>query len=39
MGLTLQGGGSNVFNSHNIQVYGGPQIGRLLYLGLQLDVK
>ncbi|NVO85585.1 TonB-dependent receptor [Hymenobacter terrestris] len=39
IGLTLQGGGSNIFNANNIQVYGGPQIGRLLYLGLQLDVK
>ncbi|RFP66886.1 hypothetical protein D0N36_02030 [Hymenobacter lapidiphilus] len=39
LGLTLQGGGSNIFNANNIQVYGGPQIGRLLYLGLQLDVK
>ncbi|SET92535.1 TonB-dependent receptor [Hymenobacter actinosclerus] len=38
-GLTLQGGGSNIFNANNIQVYGGPQIGRLLYLGLQLDIK
>ncbi len=39
LGLTLQGGGSNIFNTNNIQVYGGPQIGRLLYVGLQLDVK
>ncbi|GGG44493.1 membrane protein [Hymenobacter glacieicola] len=39
MGLTLQGGGSNLLNSNNIQVYGGPQIGRLAYVGVQLDIK
>ncbi|WP_262890959.1 TonB-dependent receptor [Hymenobacter luteus] len=39
LGLTLQTGASNLFNANNIQVYGGPQIGRLVYLGLQLEVK
>ena len=38
-GLTAQAGASNLFNATNIQVYGGPQIGRLVYLGLQLDIK
>ncbi|UOQ75546.1 hypothetical protein MUN84_12690 [Hymenobacter sp. 5516J-16] len=39
MGLTLQGGASNLLNANNIQVYGGPQIGRLVYVGVQLDIK
>ncbi|WP_460614879.1 TonB-dependent receptor [Hymenobacter seoulensis] len=39
VGATVQAGASNLFNSNNTQVYGGPQIGRLIYLGLQLDVK
>jgi iron complex outermembrane receptor protein len=36
---TLQVGGSNIFNETNIQIIGGPQIGRLIYLGLLVDVK
>ena len=36
---TLQAGGSNLANARNIQVYGGPQIGRLVYAGLSLDLK
>jgi iron complex outermembrane receptor protein len=36
---TLQLGGSNIFNETNIQIIGGPQIGRLIYLGLLVDVK
>jgi len=36
---TLQVGGSNVFNETNIQIIGGPQIGRLVYLGLLVDIK
>ena len=36
---TLQVGGSNIFNDTNIQIIGGPQIGRLIYLGLLVDVK
>ena len=39
LGAILQAGASNLFNATNIQVYGGPQIGRLVYVGLQLDVK
>ena len=36
---TLQVGGSNIFNETNIQIIGGPQIGRLIYLGLLVNVK
>ncbi|MDU0371984.1 carboxypeptidase-like regulatory domain-containing protein [Hymenobacter endophyticus] len=36
---TLQVGGSNLANARNIQVYGGPQVGRLVYAGLSLDLK
>jgi iron complex outermembrane receptor protein len=37
--ITLQLGGSNLTDATNIQVYGGPQIGRLVYAGLSLDIK
>ena len=36
---TVQVGGSNIFNETNIQIIGGPQIGRLIYLGLLVNVK
>lgn len=36
--LALQAGGSNILNSNNVQVYGGPQVGRLYYAGLTLNV-
>ncbi|HEX8349295.1 MAG TPA: hypothetical protein VF598_04995, partial [Hymenobacter sp.] len=36
---TIQVGGSNLTNSRNVQIYGGPQIGRLAYVGLQFDLK
>ena len=36
---TVQIGGSNIFNETNIQIIGGPQIGRLVYLGLLVDIK
>ena len=36
---TLQIGGSNIFNETNIQIIGGPQVGRLIYLGLLVNVK
>lgn len=39
LGTTFQAGVSNAFNANNVQVFGGPQIGRLAYLGLRLDVK
>jgi iron complex outermembrane receptor protein len=35
----VQVGASNLFNDRNIQLYGGPQVGRLLWAGLTLDVK
>ncbi|MET4107328.1 TonB-dependent receptor [Hymenobacter sp. UYP22] len=39
LGTTLQAGASNLFNANNLQVYGGPQIGRLLYVGAQIEIK
>ncbi|GAB2795356.1 outer membrane receptor protein involved in Fe transport [Hymenobacter luteus] len=39
LGSTFQAGISNAFNANNVQVFGGPQIGRLAYLGLRFDVK
>ncbi|UOQ54290.1 TonB-dependent receptor [Hymenobacter cellulosivorans] len=36
---TIQMGGSNLFNATNTQVYGGPNIGRLLFAGLLIDIK
>ncbi|GAB3239474.1 TonB-dependent receptor [Hymenobacter seoulensis] len=39
LGSTFQAGISNAFNANNVQVFGGPQIGRLAYLGVRLDVK
>ena len=39
LGTTLQVGGSNLTDGTNIQVYGGPQVGRLIYAGLSLEVK
>ena len=39
LATTLQVGGSNIFNDNNIQIIGGPQIGRLVYLGLLVNVK
>ncbi|TGD78522.1 TonB-dependent receptor [Hymenobacter wooponensis] len=36
---TVQAGISNAFNTNNVQVFGGPQIGRLAYLGLRVDLK
>ncbi len=35
----VQIGASNLFNDRNIQLYGGPQVGRLLWAGLTLEVK
>lgn len=39
LATTLQIGGSNLFDDANIQIIGGPQIGRLVYLGLLFNVK
>ena len=38
LGTTVQVGGSNLGNARNVQVYGGPQVGRLVYAGLTLDL-
>jgi iron complex outermembrane receptor protein len=39
LNTTLELGGSNLFNTNNVQVYGGPQIGQLLYGGVAVSVK
>ncbi|MFC7666749.1 TonB-dependent receptor domain-containing protein [Hymenobacter humi] len=36
---TLQVGGTNLFDSANLQVYGAPSIGRIVYAGLLFDIK
>ncbi|MBC6700575.1 TonB-dependent receptor [Hymenobacter puniceus] len=36
---TVQAGGSNLLDATNTQVYGGPNIGRLVFVGLQVDIK
>ena len=36
---TFELGGSNLFNTNNVQLYGGPQIGQLVYAGLRVAVK
>ncbi len=39
LATTFQAGVSNLFDANNVQIIGGPQIGRLAYLGLLLNVK
>jgi iron complex outermembrane receptor protein len=39
LGTVLQVGGSNLTNANNVQVYGGPQVGRLMYAGLSVEIK
>ncbi|WP_046246428.1 TonB-dependent receptor [Hymenobacter terrenus] len=39
LGTTIQVGGTNLFDAANTQVYGGPQIGRIVYAGLLVDIK
>ncbi|QIX61401.1 TonB-dependent receptor [Hymenobacter sp. BT18] len=39
LGTTLQLGGSNLLDQNNTQVYGGPNIGRLAYVGLLVNIK
>ncbi|TGE25057.1 TonB-dependent receptor [Hymenobacter aquaticus] len=39
LATTLQAGVSNLFDANNIQIIGGPQLGRLAYLGLLVNVK
>jgi iron complex outermembrane receptor protein len=36
---TLEVGGSNLLNTNNVQLYGGPQIGQMIYAGLRVAVK
>jgi len=38
LNTTLELGGSNILNTNNVQVYGGPQIGQMLYAGLRVSV-
>ncbi|NVO32206.1 TonB-dependent receptor [Hymenobacter lapidiphilus] len=38
-GTTFQAGISNAFDTNNTQVFGGPQVGRLGYLGLRFDLQ
>ncbi|WBA44111.1 TonB-dependent receptor [Hymenobacter canadensis] len=38
-GLTLRGGGTNLADVHQVQIYGGPDLGRQVYMGLRLEVR
>ncbi|MBD2768880.1 TonB-dependent receptor [Hymenobacter sp. BT664] len=38
IGATIEIGGSNILNTNNVQAFGGPQIGRLVYGGLSVSV-
>lgn len=39
LGTTLQAGGSNLLNTNSLQVYGGPNISRIAYVGLLVDIR
>ncbi|WBA41320.1 TonB-dependent receptor [Hymenobacter canadensis] len=39
LGATLQLGAFNILDSQNVQVYGGPGVGRLAYAGLLFELK
>ncbi|WP_375378257.1 TonB-dependent receptor domain-containing protein [Hymenobacter cellulosilyticus] len=39
LATTLQAGVSNLFDANNTQIIGGPQIGRLVFLGVLVNVK
>ncbi|MCB2379014.1 TonB-dependent receptor [Hymenobacter sp. BT635] len=39
LATTLQAGVSNLFNANNVQIIGGPQIGRLAFLGLLVNLQ
>ncbi|TYZ14173.1 TonB-dependent receptor plug domain-containing protein [Hymenobacter lutimineralis] len=39
LGTTFQLGASNLFNTNNLQVIGAPNLGRLVYVGIMVDVK
>jgi hypothetical protein len=36
---TLKIGASNLLNNFTYQVYGGPRVGRMVYVSLQIDIK
>ncbi|MBU1373631.1 MAG: TonB-dependent receptor [Bacteroidetes bacterium] len=39
MKSTIQVGGSNLTDSNNKQIWGGPQLGRMLFAGILIDLK
>ena len=39
MKSTIQVGGSNLTNSYNTQIWGGPQLGRMIFAGILVDIK
>ncbi|MFC5282468.1 TonB-dependent receptor [Pedobacter alpinus] len=36
---TIQIGGTNLTNSYNTQIWGGPQLGRMIFTGILVDIK
>lgn len=36
---TIQVGGSNLTDSYNTQIWGGPQLGRMIFAGILFDIK
>ncbi|WP_026902883.1 TonB-dependent receptor [Pedobacter glucosidilyticus] len=36
---TIQIGGSNLTNAYNTQIWGGPQLGRMIFAGILVDIK
>lgn len=36
---TIQIGGTNLTNSYNTQIWGGPQLGRMIFAGILVDIK
>ncbi|WP_400192613.1 TonB-dependent receptor domain-containing protein [Hymenobacter sp. B81] len=39
LATTIQAGASNLLDDENVQIYGGPQITRLAYVGLLVDIR
>ena len=39
MKSTIQVGGSNLTDSYNTQIWGGPQLGRMIFAGILVDIK
>ena len=37
--LSIKVGGSNILNNRILQVYGGPYVGRMIYMSLLFDFK